>query len=222
MTDWITALAAQVFSYVLVVPFLVPLILRAAAVTRDKFGRWGNQWVLIALGCYLFVFQMIIYILQYVINTPRPNPFAPSQVYYGFPSEITFYTTIFVTFIVEFTLVWNIQFSVVYWAELLLCLIVPPAILLWVGFNTWQEILLSFGIGTGCVTLFITMVRLYFMHELPFLLNCAPWSWFSCVDTWIQSQQGQAETEHVRKCLEQIRHLEPRPTGPGYLFRSLY
>ncbi len=220
--DWVTALSAQAFSYVLFLPFVVPLILRSAAIAKDEYGRWGNQWVLIFLGFYLVAFQFALYILQYTLNAPRPNPFDPSRIYYGYPSEIGFYTAVFVTFVVEFTFVWNVQFSVVYWAELILVLIVPPSIIMWVGFNTWQEVLLSMGMGVAAITLFIIAVRFYFMHELPFVLNSAPWTWFSCIDTWVQSRRGKEETEHVRKCLEQTRRLVPRRTGLPWLLDSLY
>lgn len=222
MSDWVTALSAQAFSTLLFLPYAIPLVIRFTAITKDNYGRWGNQWVLIFLGFWLLAFQMALYILQYFFNTPRPNPFDQTRVYYGCPSEIGFYTSVAVTFIIEFTLVWNIRFSIVYWAELILFLIVPPSILIWVGFNTWQEVLLSMGLGILAITLFVLAVRFYFMHELPFMLSCAPWTWFSCVDTWIQTRQGQEETEYIRRCSAQIKRLVPRPTGLQWLLHSLY
>ena len=75
MGDWITALSAQAFAVVLYVPCLVPIVLRAAVPTRDDYGRWGTQWILMFLSFYLTVCQLVLYILQYALNAPRPNPF---------------------------------------------------------------------------------------------------------------------------------------------------
>lgn len=222
MSDWVYTQLGRAFAYMLFLPFAIPVIIKCMAITKDNYERWGNQWVLVFLGFWLLAFQMALYILQYFFNSPRPNPFDPGTLYYGCPSEIGFYTAVAFTFIVEFTFVWNIQFSPVYWAELILFFIVPPSIIMWVGFNTWQEVLLSMGLGVGAVTLFVLAVRFYFMHELPFMLSCAPWTWFSCVDTWIQTRQGQAETEYIRRCAARIKRLVPRPTGPRVLRDSLY
>jgi hypothetical protein len=188
--------------------------------TITSAGEISGSLSFWAFGCWLFKWRSTF--LQYFFNSPRPNPFDPGTLYYGCPSEIGFYTAVAFTFVVEFTFVWNIQFSPVYWAELILFFIVPPSIIMWVGFNTWQEVLLSMGLGVGAVTLFVLAVRFYFMHELPFMLSCAPWTWFSCVDTWIQTRQGQAETEYIRRCAARIKRLVPRPTGPRVLRDSLY
>jgi hypothetical protein len=222
MVDWITTVGARAFAYLLFLPFAVGLVIRAAAIAKDDYGRWGGQWILIFLGFYLCFWQGLLYVFQYALVMMRPNPFDPTSIYYGVPSEIGFHTAAFVTFIVEFTLVWNIQFSVFYWAELILMGVVPASILIWSGFNSWQEVLLSMGLGVGAITIFIIIVRVYLRDQLPFILNTAPWTWFSCIDTYVQTKEGREQTEHVRTCMEQIERQLPRRTGLGWLLHRLY
>ena len=223
MSNWYTLLSAQTFAVVLQIPWIVTLIFAAAAVRRDAFGRWGKEFVLVLFGLYLSFWQLILYILQINFNMARQNPFQPQgPIYYGFPSEVGFYVAVFVTFIMEFTLVWNVVFSWMYWSGLIMCILVPSVVLTWFQFNTWQEVLLSMGCGFLATTIFILALYFYIKPELPIWLNTIPFTWFSCVDTWIQTREEQEETERVRQCYASIDRQLPRRRGLGRLLHSLY
>lgn len=74
---------------------------------------------------------------------------------------------------------------------------VVPGVLIWVSFNTWQEVLLSVALGILVSTAFFIMVWRFLRHDMPFLLQQPLWSWFNCVDTWAQSQAQQDQAEEL-------------------------
>jgi hypothetical protein len=208
MSNWLAALPSQAFAVILQIPWIVTLLFSAAAVRKDSYGRWGKEFILVYLGLYLFFWQFVLYIFQITLNMPREDPFHPGMIYYGYPSEVGFYTAVFVTFIVEFTLVWNVRLSVMYWMCLIVFCAAPCLVLVWFTFNTWQEVLLSMGVGVIVTSVYVIVARLYFFYHMPILLNSAPSTWLGCVDTWIQTTPEQhAETEYVRECFTSIDRL---------------
>lgn len=215
--------SAQAFAYAMLIPTIVPLALAAASVTRNpKTGEWGKEWILVAFGSYLFFFQLVLYIFQISLQMIRYNPFCPDVLTYGFPSLVGFYVAALGTFVIEYSYLWNAVVSSFYWTYLFLVWWLPCLVLVWFQYNTWQEVLLSLGIGVLITTIFVLAVRYYFLEDMPFILNSTPWTWFSCVDTWVQTRQGQARTEEVKACLARINRQQPKLRGPGSLWRSLY
>ena len=219
-SDWLSTLSATVFAYVLQIPFFVTLAISAAAIRKDNYGRWGKEFVLVAFGMWLFFWWLFLTIFQIALNMPREDPFHPGEVYYGFPSSVGFYVSVLTVFVIEFTFVWNIQFSRLYWIGLYLCIIMPAIVLCWFQFNTWQEVALSMGWGTLVTTGFIALLYYGLAPQLPILINTAPCTWFSCVDTWIQSKEGQAVTEEMRMQFEVLEKKAAMPSRNW--FRAIY
>jgi hypothetical protein len=197
----------------------------AAAIVYDtRRKQWGKQWMLVYFGLYLTAWQFILYILQYTLAAPRASPYDPTgtAIFYGYPSEVGFYTAVLVTFVFEFTFARNIAFSFTYWSALFATAVFVPGFLIWCGFNTWQETLLSVGLGVFSVTLYILVVWIYIIDDLPILLNSSPWAWSGTIDTWLRSDIQIKATEDIASCLVQIERQEPRPRGCGWLWHSLY
>ena len=213
MSNWLDALPIEIVAHVFQIPLLVTVAISAAAIRKDAYGRWGKEFALVGFGMWLLVWWFTLAILQLSINLARPDPFNPADVYYGFPSSVGYYSSVIAVFIIEFTFMWNIIFSRLYWMGLYLCLIVPSIVLCWFQFNSWQEVLLSMGLGALVTTMYIAILYGCLTPIIPILINTPPCTWFSCVDTWVQDKEGQAATERLRRRFEEILEPHSDPTG---------
>lgn len=185
------------------VNWAVPLLISGSAFVKDdRTGRVGKQFTLVAFGLYLFFWQFALYVLQTALRVQRPDPFCPSMLTDGFPSGAAFYTAVAGSTIVA--LMWLLHFwlSPVSYVMLGLWWVGPPAVLVWFGFNAWQEVLLSLCMGILATGAYFFTLHFVLRDMLPYVLNQAPWTYFGCLDTWIQTDRGRARTEEVRVWLE--------------------
>lgn len=198
-SDWLTQVPSQLFAYVLQIPFLVTLAISAASIRKDAYGRWGKEFILVLFGAWLFVWWIGLTILQIAMNMPREDPFHAGEIYYGFPSSVGFYVSTLIFFVIEFSYLWNIQFSRMYWIGMYLTLIGPSVVLCWFQFNSWQEVALSMGLGLIVTTVFILFYYYCIVQHIPLLIVSEPFTWMSCVDTWTQDDRGKWATEQMRR-----------------------
>lgn len=202
-----TSWTGAVFAITQLVSWIVPLALAIASpvhVHRTlKSGaavdRWGRQFVLVAFGFYIFFWSFLLYIFQAALARVRTDPFCPAVLTYGLPSSGAFYVAASGTFMVcmaiamRFWYNWsNTLYLVIWW-------LVPPGVLIWVGYNTWHEVLLSVSLGVLATAAFFVIVWKWTARDMPFVLAQAPWSWFNCVDTWVQTQDQQDQAEEIRE-----------------------
>lgn len=198
-----TTRSGAVYAAVSFVNWAVPLFISGSAFVKDqRSGRVGKQFTLVAFGIYLFFWQFVLYVLQTALRVERPDPFCPAMMTDGFPSGAAFFTavggsTIFaLTRLLDFSLSWvSVVWVVAWW-------IAPPVVLVWFGFNAWQEVLLSLGLGVLATALFFATLHYVLRDMLPYVLNQTPWAQLGCIDTWVQSERGQSRTEEVRAWLE--------------------
>lgn len=207
--DWVVYLSGQALSAILFIPWIVPFAFSVVTITKTPDGRWGKQFVPVTFGFWLTFWQAALWVFQIAFNMARVNPLDQATAYYGFPSMAGFYVAVLGSFVIEFTFVWNIQFSWTYWAALFLWWICPGVVLVFTTYNTWQEVVLSLGWGVLVTTIYVLVLRFYIFYELPFYLNSEPFTWFSCVDTWLQSAEQQVECERIRLALAGARRKEP-------------
>jgi hypothetical protein len=202
MSNWLDAIPSQLFAYILQIPTLVALFIFAAGIRKNQYGQWGKEFIMVLFGSWLFLWWLALTLLQIALNMPRADPFHPGEYYYGFPSSVGYYVAVGVTFIFEFTYLWNIRFSRMYWLGVYLFAIVPGITLCWFQFNSWQEVLLSMGLGTLVTSIFMLFYYHILWPQVPILLNTVPFNYMSCVDTWTLSDEGKAEAERIREAVK--------------------
>lgn len=195
--------SGQVYAAVSFINWIVPLVISLSSFVKDqRTGRVGKQFTFFAFGWYLFVCQFILYILQTALHVQRPDPFCPSMMTDGFPSSAAFHvavvgiTVLCISWILEFSFSWiTYPFLLAWW-------IAPSFVLVWFQFNVWQEVVISLCMGVLVTLLYFVTIKYYLIQLLPYILNQAPWSYFYCLDTWLQDEKGQEKTEHLRVMLE--------------------
>lgn len=207
-----TSWTSGAFAITQLVSWLVPLALAAASpvhIHRDILGgshtvdRWARQFVLVAFGFYIFFWSFLLYIFQAALAVVRTDPFCPAVVTYGLPSSGAFYVAASGTFMVCMAVAMRFWYNWSNTLYLLIWWIVPPGVLIWVGYNAWYEVLLSAGLGALATIIFFFLVWKMAARDMPYILNQAPWSWFNCADTWVQTQGQQDQTEEIRLWLQE-------------------
>jgi hypothetical protein len=194
-----TSHGAVAFAVVQLVSWIVPLTLAAASPVYDQeTGRWGRQFVLVSFGFYLFFWGFLLYIFQVSLSIMRSDPFCPALQTYGVPASSAFYVAAMGSFLLG--LAWEMSFwyNITNTLYLVVWWLAPPVVLVWFGFNVWQEVLLSMGLGILSTVIFMTVVWHVLVHDMPYLLQQGPWSWCNCIDTWIQSAEQRRKTEELR------------------------
>lgn len=217
-----TSYSAQAFGLVLSIPFLVGVAFLFASIARYKNTRWGKQFLVLIMGTMLSYAQCWLWVLQFALRVYRRDPYCPELITMGFPSLSAFYVSALATGFILFTFVWNVVFSWFYWFYIFTVLLFPPTVLYFVGFNTWQEVLLSMLLGIATSSFFIILLRVFILEATPMLLNQAPFTWFSCEDTWMMNEEQQEKADLIREMLKDIQRAVPRPEGPRLLWASLY
>jgi len=202
------SIVAQVYEGTHLLPWLVPLAVTAASFGRDKNGRFGKQIMLVWYGLFLTLMQLVVYIFQNSFNTTRSDPYCVEIVSYAFPSMEAYYVSALSTFITGLTYFWDIQMSWTYWTMMITFLIGPAGILIWFGYNSVPEILMSIGMGTGTTLLFLVLVRFFWREHIPFLLLQAPWTWFNCIDSYIMTDEQQDESMRIPVVLRELEKEE--------------
>lgn len=196
-TDWLLYVSFKTLSVILWIPWIVVIILSAVGVKRDAFGRWGKEFLFVSFGCTLFAWQFVLYLWQILLSAERANPFT-GETFYGYPSEPGFYVAAFLTFVFEYTFLWNIVMPWFWWVVVIVVLFGPGAALVYFQVNSISEIMISQGWGVFVTTVYFVVI-LFILPDLPYILNCAPFTWLACVDTVLQNKVGIEETERIRR-----------------------
>lgn len=199
------SVAAQLFGWTLLLPWIIPIFVFAAGITKRN-GKWGNQIMMVWFGKWLLVVQLILYIFQVRFNLQRPDPYCPEILTFAYPSTAGFYVASGVTYIVGFSFLWNVVLSWVYWVTVLCLFALVPSVLVWFVYNTWYEVLMSVLVGIITTLAFLLWVRFYLLDMVPFLLQQAPWTWLSCTDTQIMLPAQE-------RLLEQIERMKKNGRG---------
>lgn len=166
-----------------------------------KRNRWGVQWMVKMYSTYLLAWFGALWLVQVALNDVRPDPFCPGVTWSGFPSINTFYSSSFTAFVVLTTYLYNRPFGWVWWLTLLGIFFGVPLVLSALGPSTWREILTSVGLGLLSAIIFVAGIHYCIKPYLPWLLNCAPFTWFGCIDTWIMSDEEHETERRIRQSL---------------------
>lgn len=206
-----TTASGAVFAAVQLVSWLIPLTLTSASYVYDQeTKRWGRQFVLVSFGFYLFLCGFSLYIFQVALAIMRADPFCPQIQTYGVPSVGAFYVAAMGTFFFGMAFEMSFWYSATNTLGLAMLWFVPPVVMVWFGFNAWQEVLLSMGLGVLCTIVFMLLVWHILVHDIPYYLHQGIWYWSNCVDTWIQTPAQRRKTERLRLWL-----AKREPLGDG-------
>jgi hypothetical protein len=199
--------AAQMYSWIHMIPWLVPFFIIAASFAKNdgiKNKDWGKQFLLLSYGFWLTFMQIILYCLQYGLNIQVPDPYCPEIVSLAYPSGETFYTISVITYVICFTYVQNIIVPWFYWTCMFLIIIVEPYILFWFLYNDWYQTLVSMLLGIfSTVAFFIIMFKLVW-HKLPMIILQRPFTWFYAVDSHMMSKNQHVMSENFQIVLRDI------------------
>lgn len=198
------SIVANVFEYTHLIPWIVPLVISAASIGRDRTGKWGKQIIMVWYGLFITVCQIGLYICQTAFNATRIDPYCVDVVTYAFPSSEGFYISALSAYIVGFTYLWNIELSWTYWTFLFVFVMGPSGILVWFTYNTVTEIGISIAIGAGTTLIFLLFMRFMWLDYLGFYLHQAPWTWFNAIDSYVMSEEQLAESARIEEVLKEM------------------
>jgi len=199
--------AAQMYSWVKLIPWLVPFFIVAASFAKNagvKKKQWGKQFILLTYGLWLTVMQIVLYALQYGLGIQKPDPYCPEIVSLAYPSSETFYTVSVVTYVICFTFIWKIVVPWAYWAFIFLILVIQPYILFWFLYNDWYQTLVSMLLGIGSTVTFFIIICNLVMPVLPILILQKPFSWFYVIDSHLMSEEEHIKSEYAETVLQNI------------------
>jgi hypothetical protein len=192
--------AAQMYSWVHLIPWLVPFFIIAASFAKNdgiKNKDWGKQFMLVAYGLWLTLMQIVLYCLQYGLNIQVPDPYCPEIVSLAYPSAETFYTMSVITYVLCFTYCWHIIVPWFYWTCMFLIIVIEPYILFWFLYNDWYQTLVSMLLGIGATVVYFVIICKFVWHRLPILILQRPLTWFYAVDSQIMSQEQHFVSEYI-------------------------
>lgn len=180
---------SQAFALVQILPWVIGLYVAGMSIRVDlKRKRISTEWFPMAFATYLFLWQWSLYIWQLTLERMRSHPFCPPVQAYGFPSIAGFYVAAAGAIMVSLPFLLGVSYSWFRWVTAMLLWGAPPTVLIWVGYNTWDEVLLSMGVGAFAAIMFVFAVHLHVRHILPYLLNTPPCTWLNMTDSWIQTK----------------------------------
>jgi len=196
----------QVYQGVQWIPFIVPLVISAAAWTFTPTGEFGKmkpvkQIILVFFGLWLAFMEYFLYILQFYFNLQKPDPYCMDLLTYAFPSRISFYLATMITYLLLYGYLWNAELHWIYWTGTLLFFIGPQSMLVWMLYNTWQEALVSSFLGVVSTTFFMVFYWGFVTQHVPYLVMQSPWTWFSAADTWTLTIEQQRESLQIQKMI---------------------
>lgn len=199
----------QAYQAIQWVPFIVPFAISMAAFSVTPSGhqhkmRPVKQINLMFFGFWLIVVDWIVYIMQMYFNRQRHDPYCMDQLHYMFPSRISFYLAVLVTYVVLFTYLWDAELHWLYWSTMFLIFVAPQALLVWLEVNAWQEVLLSTIMGIITTAYFMIMFRFFINDMVPYLVHQRPWTWFSAADTWTSNRWRQLQTLEIGATLRRL------------------
>ena len=178
------------FGWTQVIPTTVTTIL-------SVMGFATQQVIFPLYGLYLHGTSLVLWIFQTYLQQVRANPVCQLYQTLAFPSTVSYYIASVITFIVLYAYLWDVYISWFKWL-LLYALAVMPIILVWVGYNSVVEILISMLIGVIFTSMFVIVLKLYISPLLPFLLNAFPFTYLGYVDSYLMNGKQIVECNRCR------------------------
>ena len=152
------------FGWTQMVPVFVTLVSFAiTAATGEAFYA--------LFGLYLWIPQWFVWVFQFYLQWARPNPICQTYHTWAFPSTESMYIGAILGAFFAFAYHWSHRVThswmTFFWFYLLG--IVPPFILIYIQYNVWWEVTISwvFGFATGVA--FSIIMRIFIRPAMPYL-----------------------------------------------------
>jgi len=186
--------------------WVVPGLIWAFSWTREGGKGWKAQWATFAFSYYIGICTLMLYALQQTLGTVRPHLIYPSTLTYGYPSLPAFYVGVGGAWIIGQMFFMGVRYGIIRWIMVGGWWLIIPGVLVWFGFNTWQEVLISLLTGVFFTVIYLLAVAWYLKPFIPWIVNSPPWTWVGCVDTWIGTRAQQRQARQVEECVAQAKN----------------
>ena len=163
------------------------------------------QVLFMYLGVYLHAFQLLLWSVQLTLKIDRPDPICQEYHTYSFPSVESFYVGALVTFIIGYSVFWQVKRPVTLWLFIFCFFVVPPTVLVFFNFNLWYEVVISLGIGVIASFLLIIFLWVYIQENSPYYLNIFPLNWLGYKDDYLFGCHYSKEMLRIRKDIAAAR-----------------
>ncbi len=120
-------------------------------------------------GLYLYIPQLMLWFFQDYYKIDRPNPICQLYHTYAFPSLEAMYMGSLLGAFFTYAYYWKTEQSWMSWLCIHICGSAVPLILIYSGYNRWDEVLISMGVGFLFSMVFIISVRLFIRPNIQYL-----------------------------------------------------
>ncbi len=184
MTVWRDA-----FAYVLWTPVFISIGLLLMW-SKDHYGKWGKQLILILYGNFLLVMTAFLFILKNNFAVVRANPFDTQLTDWVYPCDVAFYVASGTAFVISYCGLWKIRLHATYWTCFILLNILLPSYLVLMQYNRWSEVIVSSLMGIGLTVFFMVLVRLFLPPEhVTIMVQQWPWTWSLSIDSYMRTDE---------------------------------
>lgn len=188
----------QVFGWTQMLPVLITL-------TLTVLGIISHQFIWAVYGGFLYITQLLLWILQLYYKQMRPDPICQLYHSYAYPSMSGYYSASLVTFAVAYAYYWNVVQPWFVWLILYLLAAVPPIVVVFLSYNGIWEVVFSMAFGVVFTTLFVISLKLYISPTLPYILSEFPCSTLGYVDTYLMCA---SDLKKYTKCKDVIKSID--------------
>lgn len=158
---------------------MVPLILTLCLTILTAAT---SEPVYFLFGLYLWIPQYIVWVFQYYFQSIRPDPVCQLYQTWAFPSTEAMYIGAIVGFFIAFSYGWDKAQSWTVWLMIYIFTLVPPVILVYVGYSRWWEVAFSMALGFVSSVLFAVVLRYFIRPNMMYLQAHFPFSTFDYKD----------------------------------------
>lgn len=187
----------QAFGWTQILPTMIAMTLKVVSMLT-------HQMIFILFGFYLYAGQLVLWGVQSYMQVVMPDPTCQAYHTFSTPSIPGYYIASIVTFVIGYSLLWDVKQSWFMWLTFYVVFTVPPSILVLNSYNAWYEVVASLVIGIVMTMLFIGLIYVYIKPIMCFILNIFPCNWLGYKDSWLSSPEEQEQCRQIRLDIDAV------------------
>lgn len=173
---------ATAFGWTQLIPIIFTLI--AFIVTAIT-----NETIFFIFSWFLFAPQYVVWCFQYYFQYARPNPICQLYHTWAFPCMEAMYTGAIIGGFFAYAYFWSVRQSWISWFCIYCFAVLPPFILVYIGYNVWWEVVFSWGFGFLSAVAFVIVTYYFLKPKMHYLKLFFPLFIFGYQDTFIKSDK---------------------------------